>query len=112
MQLRFHARGTGLVSLPGENRIVGQLPRYIGRSLKMIDGATAWPANADAHECDSASDHGARLMKRCRRGELWAADEATATACGVEFVALEHSDGAWIPAASKPKRASYQTTKD
>lgn len=112
MQLRFHARGTGLVSLPGENRIVGQLPRYIGRTLKLIDGAAAWPANAEPHECDSSSPTAARLAKRCRAGELWAADEATAAACGVEFVALDHSDGAWIPAASKPKRASYQTTKD
>lgn len=112
MQLRFYARGTGLVSLPGETRIVGQHPRYVGRALKIIDGAAAWPASEAAHECDSASAHGARLLKRCRAGELWPADEATAAACGVDFTALEFADGEWRPAQPKPARAFTKTTKD
>lgn len=137
MQLRFYARGTGLVSLPGETRIVGQHPRYVGRALKLIDGAAAWPATFEPHVVGSderapirdrnggewaggAGSAAARLIKRCRAGELWPADAATAAACGVDFTALEFADGEWRPAAArgaeaeatKPKRASYQTTKD
>ena len=112
MQLRFHARGTGKRSITGEIRIIGQAARYIGRKHVVVDGVASQPATEEPHECDSETADGRRCKKLCRQGELWAADEATAAACGVEFVALDHSDGAWVPASPKPKRASYQTTKD
>lgn len=105
MQLRFCARGTALVSLPGERRVVGQHPRYVGRTLTIVDGAATWPANDQPHECDSASQHGARLTKRCTAGDLWPADEQTASHCGVAFVAIDHVGGAWLPAAA-PKSAA------
>lgn len=114
MQLRFYARGTALVSLPGERRVVGQHPRYVGRTLKIVDGAATWPANEEPVEC--ASEQAARLVRRCAAGDLWPADEITAARCGVSFVPIEFADGAWAPAAPKPSTAparGYQTkTKD
>ena len=112
MQLRFYARGTGLVSLPGERRIVGQLPRYVGRKPIVTDGVCAWPASEDAHTVSVGSDAGARLMKRCRDGELWPADADTAAACGVPFVPLAFADGAWSPAPTPPALTSRKTPKD
>ncbi len=106
MKLSFCARGDQLVSLPGEHRIVDQMPRYVGRVAKILNvgdkKAAAFPAAPDPFCCDSDSDTGRRLTKLCTRdGSLWPADRETAEHCGVDFVPVEHRDGEWIPKAPK-----------
>lgn len=117
MQLRFYARGTALVSLPGERRVVGQSPRYVGRILKIVDGAATWPASEEPFAC--ASENAARLIRRCAAGDLLPADEITAARCGVPFVPVEFDGGAWMPAApaapkpsAAPVRGLQTKTKD
>lgn len=107
MKLRFFARGTDKVSVPRSQR-VEQAPRYVGRSfVAPSPGKPAeHPATRDAYECELDSDRGRRLVALVRReASLWPADEATAVACGVEFVKTEFRDGEHI-AAVAPKAAS------
>jgi hypothetical protein len=79
----------------------GQAPRYVGRKHDP-SGPTPFPAIEQVFSCASDSDAGRRLMKIAKRdGSLYAADEATAKACGIEFVRIEFKDGAWVE-ASKP----------
>lgn len=82
----------------------GHAAGYVGRSLvpakKDSAGRTVEPAryvaNETPYEVFSASKSGHRLAKLCRRGELWAADAATAAFCGVSFVPLKKNDeGEW-----------------
>ncbi len=107
MKLSFRARAGGLVSIPGEVRFVGSLPRYVGRSPITVQtdagATTGYPADAEPYECDSDSEDGRRLTKRCKRGELWPADAETARHCSVPFVDLALVDGEWIP---RPKERS------
>ena len=109
MQLRFYARGSDLVSLPGERRIVGQQPRYIGRSLKSVtvDGKAfpARPATEEPHCCEADGAQAPKLIQRAQEGSLWPADHATATACGVPFVEVSFFDGEWLP-SERPKPIS------
>lgn len=94
MQLKFFARADMLVTLPGERRIVGQPPEYVGR--RCADGQ--FPATADGFTCDSQSEAGIRLAKLARRdASLWAGDRNTAAHCGVPFVDLVFKDGEWTP---------------
>lgn len=112
MQLRFYARADLLVSVPGARPMQGESPRYVGRTRipgEPNKGGASYPAQRDAFECDSDSDAGRRLAKLIRRdSSLWAADEATARECGVEFVRVEFDteQSAWLPAKpAAPARA-------
>lgn len=97
MQLKFLARSNLLVTMPGERRIVGQPPEYVGR--RCVDGQ--FPATTDGFACDSQSEAGIRLAKLARRdAALWPADRATADHCGVPFVEITLKDGEWTPKPS------------
>jgi hypothetical protein len=98
MKLKFYARGDGLVSLPDERRVVGLPARYVNRRQE----GRAFPATEDAHEVDSSHANARRLVKRCQRDELWAADQATAEFCGVAYTPLEFKDGSWQPRPKAP----------
>lgn len=110
MQLKFYARGAHLVSYPRSQR-EGQRPRYIARSMEApLSGehAGAYPPAEDGFTCESATFVGRRLLRVMNRSHasgdlaLWPADEATARACGVPFVATEFVSGEHIPCAPRP----------
>ena len=131
MKLRFYAKDDLLVTEPGSPMMTGQPVRYVGRDFVPGTAATpsgtpavaaAFPASSEPFECDSDTKRGQdliRLMRidTTRHGEqpLWPADQATADACGVPFVAVTVKDGVAVPAssaapvviaASAPKRST------
>lgn len=116
MKLRFHSRAGHKVAWPGAN-FSGQPPRYIGRSWLAGDGKTTaavHPATKDPDVVDTETTESRdveHIMRQCRKGGLWAADEATAAACGVEFVKVtQDADGEWF-VGSAPKRSSAAAEK-
>jgi hypothetical protein len=115
MLLKFYAREDLLVNDPAAPVRDSQPIQRVGRTFvyskrndrgEVVEPAH-YTANSDPYVVDSNSPNGQRLAKRCRRRELWAADEATAKACGVDFVQLEMRDGGWCekPASvEKPEK--------
>lgn len=99
MKLRFHPRGDAQPLEPFAPMAVGQAARRIGRRLDSATGA--YVAVASPYECEEGSREAARAGKFLRSGDVWPADEATAQACGVPFVAVELRDGVFEPAAPK-----------
>lgn len=97
---RFYAKGRMLVPDPSRRQSKGQSPQYVGRKRAMFDGQVGYPATKHPFEYDEKRrelrDMDRRLVKRCRRGELWPADEATARACGVPPSPLRFDDGEWV----------------
>jgi hypothetical protein len=109
MQLKFFARGDLLVTVPGFAPVVGQPQLRVGREFVRGDESKGippeYPATKEPFVVDSNSPEGRRLKKLIQRDEsLWAADQATAAECGVQFVELEFKDSEWLPkpAVSKP----------
>jgi len=93
--LKFYAKADQLVTVPGSRPVVGQPPKYIGRSFDR--DSLAFPATEEGFTCESESDRGRRLTKLTRRdSSLWAANGKTAAHCGVPFVQLEFADGVWV----------------
>ena len=110
-KLRFYARGSAMVCVPDERRIVGNRAEYVGREFVSTDGGHAYPARNAAFECSGAQ--AARLAKiTARDAALWPADEATAQACGVPFVDVEWRSGEWLPRQASSKSASSKREKD
>lgn len=94
------------MTVPNSRPTQGQAPRYVGRKHDP-NGPTPFPAVDEPFCCDSDSDAGRRLMKLAKRdSSLFAADEATAKACGIGFVAIEFKDGAWTEKAPVAKSTS------
>ena len=96
MKLRFYAKEDALATVPGFRAGIGQAMSYIGRTYR---APGEYPAVKDAHEVDteklSVSDWH-RYLDHGRRGHVWCADQATATACNAELIAVEFKDGAWL----------------
>jgi|1185.fasta_scaffold23332_2 hypothetical protein len=105
MGLKFYPRPGHLVTF-ASGHAIGQLSRFVGRTLATSDRkgvAGAYAADAEPVEVPTDGPDAAHLIRQTQKGGLWAADAATAAACGVEFVALEKdADGEWMPA---PKSA-------
>lgn len=82
MKLRFHARGTALVSDFDALDRPNPLRRFIGRRYTEITpGRWGFAPTGEAEEVNARPE----IIKAARDGELWPADEATAKACGVKF---------------------------
>ncbi len=80
--MRFAARGTACVPDPHGSDATPQRRRMVGRKHEQISpGQWAWVPLAKPDELGYHHD----LIKAVRDGDLWAADEATAAACGVLF---------------------------
>ncbi len=79
-RLKFFARGIALVTdVDAQER---GLRRFIARRWQEVQpGRWAWVPAEKPQEVESHPD----LLRACRDGDLWAADEATAKACGVSF---------------------------
>jgi len=112
MQLAFYARAGHSVAWPN-SAATGQPRRYVGRTfVPSLDKETAGAFRADKEAAVvKAKDADAKdLMRACAKGGLWPADEATAKACGVDFVKVEaDADGEWV-AAKAAKRADLPKT--
>ncbi len=119
MKLKFHSRRDNKVAWPGANTY-GQPPRYIGRSFSPGDGKTiaaSHPATKepDVVDTDTAATRDVEhIVRQCRKGGIWAADAATAAACGVEFVSVtQDADGEWIASApAKPQPAPKKAASE
>lgn len=123
-KIKVYARGSGLVTRPGYRPVAGNLPRYVGRRAKLVDGVrklggqeltgkqATFPATQDGEVFDLKSDAARELLRRVRHDELWAANEETAKFCGVPYVALEFTDGDWTPRKqSAPKKPPQSKPK-
>lgn len=98
MLLRFYARPDNVVYPPGP-KLKGRINHYVGRTFD--PQSRAHKANDKPAEFDSQTPAGELMRQRVRREHsLWAADEATAAACGVPFVpvAQDEESGEWLPA--------------
>jgi hypothetical protein len=108
MKLSFFAKGNLLVSLPGQARGQGTVPRYVGRERVLGDGktkGTAFPATRDPFVVDESSTMVHRLVEQVAKWRaLLPADAKTAAACGVPFVETEFSDGEHRPVEVAKKR--------
>ena len=103
-KLTFYAKGSGLVTRPDFNPVVGQAPRYVGRLYHAPTRELR--ATREGFAVDENSPVARRLIKvTARDRSLWPADEHTALRCMVQFVPLEFVEGEWIAAkqnAAKP----------
>lgn len=84
-KLRFRARGTALVQ--NHARLDAGIKSFVGRKYTKVESEPGaeeqWgfaPTGAD-EEVAYASEY----VRACKDGELYAADEETAKACGVKF---------------------------
>jgi hypothetical protein len=112
MKLKFRARPAMSCAWPNSH-FAGQPRRFVGRDFVAGDEAKKLPASyrasAEPSEVDAADAAAEHLTRKCRKGELWAADVETAAACGVEFVDLaKGDDGEWFPSAKKQPTASQK----
>lgn len=117
MNLKFYARKDLLVNeFPGKPVRQGQLPRRINRKRDKATGG--WPAQPEPFVCADDSKTGRHILREFnlpnadwkKDPPLWAADKATASACGIPFVDVQLTDGEWVPKpsewVSKPKPTS------
>jgi hypothetical protein len=101
MKLKFVAREDLLVREAGIGPVIGEAARYYGRTF---DPATrGYPASKEAFEVELDSEDGQKCAKQCRKGVLFAFDEETAAALGVDFVPHEFTGGAHV--AKRPVKA-------
>jgi hypothetical protein len=78
--LRFRARGTALV--PNFEYEAAGVRAFIGRKkVEVQPGQLGFAPLDEAVETPYRQEY----VKACKDGDLWAADEATAKACGVKF---------------------------
>ena len=98
--LKFHAKPGNSTPWPNSH-VGGQARRFIGR---VYDAEKrAYPASAEPAQIAENDPDASHMVRKCSRGELYAADEHTAKFCNVDFVLLERGqDGEWFPAKKKP----------
>jgi hypothetical protein len=85
-KLRFRARGSALVQ--NHERLEAGIKSFIGRKFEEVQAAqNGEPAVFGFVPIgkDEEVAFNYEYVKACRDGDLWPADEATATACGVAF---------------------------
>ncbi len=81
-KLRFFARGEALVCDFDAMDRTPVLRRMIGRKFEQVTpGQWGWVPTGKAEEVRARAE----VIKACKDGDLWPADEATAAACGVAF---------------------------
>lgn len=102
-KLRFYANAQALAYIPGSRAGIGQPAHYIGRRYvaPKDGGPSSYPATPEPHEVQldraKLTDEQLflRYMKLTQRGDILAADEATAKECGVEYRAAVFNDDEW-----------------
>jgi hypothetical protein len=103
MKLKFLSRDGHATPFPGVYGIGQPSVRVARTFVAAADGKPVrYVANKEPLEIDSDAPEAAYLVRKCRKGEIWAADAATASLCGVEFRQLQQdADGEWNVAPSK-----------
>lgn len=97
--LRFRARGEALAQ--NHERLEANIKSFIGRKyIEVEPGQWGFAPTGEAEEVAYRADY----VKACKDGDLWAADQATADACGVAF---DSTFGAPKMSASKPAAAPF-----
>jgi len=107
-RLRFYARDAQLVAVPNQIPLVGTARQYVGRDFRpAANGKPAgYPATKEPQAFNSDTPAGQLLIDEVRRSRrqgsqsLWCADEATAAACEVPFVAVAFEGGQWRQTAT------------
>ncbi len=116
MLLKFYARPEHMQPWPNSHHY-GQPRLYIGWQWVAGDEVKGLPASyvakreGDVVDTDVASAADVdQLAKCCRDGAFFAADEATATACGTAFTKYEFSEAGFVLAAAiaKPAKPSKE----
>lgn len=78
--LRFRARGTALAQ--HHEKLDAGIKKFVGRQyLQLEPGVWGFKPTGESEEVAYRAEY----VKACKDGDLWAADEATAAACGVPF---------------------------
>lgn len=98
-KLRFRARGESLVQ--HFERMEAGVKSFVGRKYLEVKPGQFGFVPTDK---DEEVDYRAEYVKACKDGDIWAADQATADACGVTF---DSSFGA-PKAADKPSAKSAE----
>lgn len=102
--MKFFARGKSLVGDVDNPTRTGVPREFVGRTF---DADTkGYPATEEAYATVFGTKQGNRCMKCCQQGDLWAADQETASLCGVPFVEVQFAEGAWVAKPSAPKAAT------
>jgi hypothetical protein len=93
-KLRFRARGNALVQ--NFARMEAGIKSFVGRKYQEVEpGQWGFVPTGETEEVAYAAEY----VKACKDGDLFAADEATAAACGVSF---DPSFG--VPKAAKAEK--------
>lgn len=106
-KLKFLARGTACVPDPHGADANPQRRRTVGKTHKEVKpGTWGWIPNDAPDELLYHHD----LAKAVKDGDLWAADEATAKACGVDFDPTFGGEDAKVGAkrAAEPLAENYK----
>jgi hypothetical protein len=108
-KLRLRARGAAMYPHHGNSTQHGSARRFVGRVFDPNMGdAGGWPPSAEADEVLADSESLADYRRAVQDGDLWVADEATASLCGVKFDPKYGGELAEMKdqlAAAKPKAA-------
>ncbi len=79
-KLRFRARGTALVQ--NFEHLEGGKKSFVGRKYVQVS-PDQWGFNPT--DADDEVAYRAEYVRACKEGDLYPADQATASACGVSF---------------------------
>jgi len=105
-RLRFYARGSALVTDPHAQE--RGIRRFVGRRWQeVLPGRWAWCPTGEPQAMASHPD----LVKAVRDGDLWPADEVTATACGVAFSEAFDAETTETIKAFREKKAAAEVAK-
>lgn len=108
--LKFHTMPGHSTPWPNSH-VGGQARRFIGRVYNAE--TRSYPASPEPAEIREEDEDARHMVRKCSRGELYAADEHTARHCGVAFIPLERGqDGEWFPASKKPAAKPTSASKE
>jgi hypothetical protein len=115
MKLKFRAK-PGMCTPWPNSHFAGQPRRFVGREFIAGDEfkrvPASYKASEDPAEIESGSADADHLIRKCRKGELWAADVATAAECGIAFVELaKGEEGEWFQKAAPAAVTEFRASK-
>jgi hypothetical protein len=107
MKLRVFARPGHVLPWPGQ-MTSGQLRRYVGRESKVRDGVISHRAHEEPTVLDTDSDDWKQFVADQELVALVPADEESAKAMGVKFVAGKVVNGEWQPESGPVDEVAVQ----
>ena len=108
MKGRFLARGDAMCpDFAAQERV----RQYVGRKLVVLDADSKAPRSS-FEPAITENDIVTELIRECREGAVWPADEATAKACGVVFDPKFGGEYDTSASASQPKKPAAEARKE